>query len=260
MYLESQDPDYRNRILDGPYIPKKLVPLTNGKPEHYVKKTKSEMTLEEKSEYLKDAKVRTILHNSLDPVQANRVIAFKTAKEIWDTLETQCQGTEAIKKNRRALLIQEYEQFEANPDEGLTNVYDRFLTLHNNMSLVGIVYDKEDSNTNFRRSLPEDWDTQTSIIRHQYEVDNILLDEVYGMLTINDLEFQQRKNERNPKARSTALKTEFKTSKSIEGKTSRKRITRQTSDTEEQSDTDGNTNKKIDIDEEDDEMMRCFLF
>ena len=114
------------------------------------------MTPEEKTEYLKDSKVQIIIHNSLDPVLSNRVIASKTGKEIRDTLETQCQGTEAIKKNRRALLIQEYEQFEAIRDESLTNVYDRFLTLLNNMSLVGKVYDKEDSNTKFLRSLSED--------------------------------------------------------------------------------------------------------
>ncbi|KAL8109493.1 hypothetical protein AgCh_025552 [Apium graveolens] len=34
------------------------------------------------------------------------VIQCKTAKEIWDALETRCQGTNAIKKNRRTILTQ----------------------------------------------------------------------------------------------------------------------------------------------------------
>ena len=119
-------------------------------------KDKAEWTTEEKNMVLKDAKVRNILHNSLDTVLSNMVIALKTAKEIWDTLEVQCQGKTAIKMNRRALLIQEYEQFEAKHDEGLTEVYDRFLTLLNELSLVGKEYDKEDSNTKFLRSLPEE--------------------------------------------------------------------------------------------------------
>ena len=71
----------------------------------------------------------------------NRVITCKTVKEIWDALETQCQGTTSIKKNRRAVLVQEYERFEAKSDESLTDVYDRFLTLLNNMSMVGKVYE-----------------------------------------------------------------------------------------------------------------------
>ena len=100
---------------------------------------------------------------------SNRVIACKTYKEIWDTLEVQCQGTEAIKKNRRALLVHEYERYETNPDEVLTDSYDRFLTLLNNLSLTGKEYEAEDSNIKFLRSLPEEWDNQSSIIRHQYD-------------------------------------------------------------------------------------------
>ena len=52
---------------------------------------------------LKDAKVKNILHNSLDVVLSNRVITCKTDKEIWDALKVQCQGTKAINKNRRAI-------------------------------------------------------------------------------------------------------------------------------------------------------------
>ena len=112
MYLEATDPDYLDVINDGPFMPTKRVPATPTIAEHYQLKEKTEWTPEEKVVVLKDAKVRNILHNSLDSVMSNRVIAYKTAKEIWDALETQCQGTMAIKKNRRAVLIQEYEHFE----------------------------------------------------------------------------------------------------------------------------------------------------
>ena len=66
---------------------------------YYVDKLKAEMTREEKFEVLKDAKIKTILHNSLDAIMFNRVIACKTSKDIWHTLEVQCQGTKAIKEN-----------------------------------------------------------------------------------------------------------------------------------------------------------------
>ena len=109
---------------------------------------------------------------------SNRVITCKTDKEIWDTLEVQCQGTKEIKKNRRAILIQEYEYFEAKSDESLTDVYDRFLTLLNELALVGHIYINEDSNTKFLRALPEEWDVQTSIIRHGNDLEKVSLDEL----------------------------------------------------------------------------------
>ncbi|KAL8115933.1 hypothetical protein AgCh_022431 [Apium graveolens] len=116
---------------------KMLIHLEATDPDYLDLKEKTEWTLEEKVIVLKDAKVRYILHNSLDSVMSNMVLAYKTAKEIWDALETQCQGTMAIKKNRRVVQIQEYEHFEVKPDESLTDIYDRFLTLLNNLSLVG---------------------------------------------------------------------------------------------------------------------------
>ena len=97
---------------------------------------------------------------------SNRVIAMRNNKGNLDALEIQCQGTKEIKKNMRAILIQEYEYFEAKSDESLTDVYDRFLTLLNELALVGQMYPNEFSNTKFLRSLHEEWDVQTSIIRY----------------------------------------------------------------------------------------------
>lgn len=149
MYLETADPDFIDRITNGPHVPKKRVPQEGTTLEHYLDKMKAEMTQEEKLEVLKDATVKNILHNSLDVVMSNRVIACKTSKEIWDTLEVQCQGTIEIKKNRRTLLIQEYERYETNNDKSLIDTYDRILTLLNNLSLARKEYDVEDSNTKF---------------------------------------------------------------------------------------------------------------
>ena len=85
MYFEATNPDFIDRITDGPHVPKKLVPREGTIPEHYVGKLKTEITQEEKLEIPKDAKVKNILHNSLDAIMSNRVIACKTSKEIWDT-------------------------------------------------------------------------------------------------------------------------------------------------------------------------------
>ncbi|KAK1378454.1 hypothetical protein POM88_025198 [Heracleum sosnowskyi] len=88
MYLEAMDPDYLDRIRDEPYIPTRLVERTETVLEHYVVKAKSDWTPEEKAHVLREPKIKNILHSSLDAVMSNRVIACKSAKEIWDTLET----------------------------------------------------------------------------------------------------------------------------------------------------------------------------
>ncbi|KAL8099844.1 hypothetical protein AgCh_032193 [Apium graveolens] len=63
-------------------------------------------------------------------------------KSKW-TPEEKVDVLKDAKKNRTTILIQEYEHFEAKPDESLTNIYDRFMTLLNNLSLVGKVKERK---------------------------------------------------------------------------------------------------------------------
>ena len=102
MYLEASDPDYVDRVNDGSNLPKKIALQTSTEHEHFITKEKSEWSPEDKAEVLKDAKVKNILHNSLDNVMSNRVIACKFTKEIWIALKVQCQGTKEIKKNKKS--------------------------------------------------------------------------------------------------------------------------------------------------------------
>ena len=66
-----------------------------------------------------------------------------------------CEGTKPVKKNMKSLLIQEYEYFEAKSEETLTETYDRFTKLQNDMAMHDKYYDNEDVNTKFIRSFPE---------------------------------------------------------------------------------------------------------
>ncbi|XP_074377445.1 uncharacterized protein LOC141718965 [Apium graveolens] len=120
MFLKAIDDAYVDIIKTGPLYPMETVAMFADTTKHYAIKEKSEWSDVEKVDILKDAKVRNILHNSLDNMMSNRFIAYKTAKEIWDASKTQCQGTMAIKKNKRAILKQEYEQFDAKADESIT--------------------------------------------------------------------------------------------------------------------------------------------
>ena len=100
MFLEATDPEYLDRINDGPHMPTKLSPVVAGQEQKTVPKEKKDLTPEDISSIAKDAKVRHLLHSALDNVMSNRVIGCKTAKEIWDALEVRCQGTSAIKEEQ----------------------------------------------------------------------------------------------------------------------------------------------------------------
>ena len=81
MFLEATNCDYLDRIQDGPFVPRNLIPTASmdgvNQQEYYRIKDKSELTKEEKIEVLKDAKVRKIIHNAFDVVMCNMVITCK---------------------------------------------------------------------------------------------------------------------------------------------------------------------------------------
>ena len=208
MFLEATDPEYLDRISDGPHMPTKLSVAVGDEKQVLIPKEKKDYTPEDISSMSKDAKVKHLLHSALDNVMSNRVIGCKTAKEIWDALEVRCQGTKAIKKNRKTILTQEYEHFDAKSDESLTDTYDRFVKLLNDLSLVDKEYDLEDSNLKFLLALPEKWDLKATIIRDNYELGEMELDEVYGMLKTHELEMEQRNKRQGKKSKSIALKVE----------------------------------------------------
>ncbi|KAL8119170.1 hypothetical protein AgCh_016619 [Apium graveolens] len=149
---------------------------------------------------MKDAKVRHILHKSLDIVMSNRVIGCKITKEIWDALEVKCQDITAIKKNRRTVLTQEYEHFDSRDNESLTEIYDRFQKLLNDLSLVNKEYDLEDSNLKLLRALPDKWDFKVTSIKDNYKIDITPLDEIYGVLKTHELEMEQKEQEERIKS------------------------------------------------------------
>ncbi|KAL8148754.1 hypothetical protein AgCh_005933 [Apium graveolens] len=210
MFLEATDPEYLDRIYNCPHKPIKLYVAVGNEPQKMIPKEKRELTTEDISSLGKDAKVRLLLHIALDNVMSNRVIGCKTAKEIWEALEVRCQGTNAVKKNRKTILTQEYEHFDSKSDESLTDTYDRFTKLLNDLSLVDKEYDLKDSNLKFVLALPEKWDLKATTIRDNYELADMSLDEIYGMLKTRELEMEKRKKRHGGKYKIVALKTEEK--------------------------------------------------
>ncbi|KAL8148867.1 hypothetical protein AgCh_006027 [Apium graveolens] len=183
MFLEATDPEYLDRINDGPYKPTKLSVAVVDQPTKMIPKEKCDYTTEDISSIAKDAR-----------------------------------GTEAIKKNRKTILTQEYEQFDSKADESLTDLYDRFAKLLNNLSLVDKEYDLEDSNLKFLLAIPENWDLKSTTIRDNYDLAETTLDEIYGMLKTHELEMDQRSKSYGRKSKIVALKDDEESPKVVVSK------------------------------------------
>ena len=98
-----------------------------------------------------------------------------------------------VKKNMMALIIQQYEYFEAKSDEFITETYDKFTKLINEMAMNNKYYDLEDMNAKFMKSLLESFSEKISAIGEANDMDEISLEAVYRKLRAYEMDKQQEK-------------------------------------------------------------------
>lgn len=74
----------------------------------------------------KDKKITNILINDLDKNMFNNIVNCTLAKEVWDTIQTLCEGTEQVRKNKIQLLVKKYESFHFKQGGPINDIYSRF--------------------------------------------------------------------------------------------------------------------------------------
>ncbi|KAL8125852.1 hypothetical protein AgCh_013232 [Apium graveolens] len=193
LHLLSQDESYINCIENGPHIPHKVAIAATATVVvgQSIPKPKAEWTIEDMEEIRKDKKAMNILFNGLDQDMFDNVINSQTAKEVWDTVQIICEGTEQVRENKMQLLIQQYEYFHFKEGESLNDTFKRFQKLLNGLKLYGRVYQVKDSNLKFLRSLPKEWKPMTVSLRNSQDYKNFTLERLYGILKTYELEMEQ---------------------------------------------------------------------
>ena len=130
-----------------------------------VPKNPSEFTEEDEKEVHKDKKAMNLLFNGIDDDMFDSVINCPTAKEVWDTIQTLCEGTDQVRENKMQLFVQQYESFHSKSGESLNDLFNRFQNLLNRLKLYGRIYLVKDSDLQLLRALPRDWRPMTVALR-----------------------------------------------------------------------------------------------
>lgn len=105
MFIESHDVEVWNAVEEGPFITTSNV----GGAEQL--KLEDVWNEDDKKKIQHDKKTKNILALALEMDEFFRVSNCKTAKEIWETLETTNEGTKEVKRSRLSMISQEYEMF-----------------------------------------------------------------------------------------------------------------------------------------------------
>ena len=86
---------------------------------------------------------------------------------MWDTIELLMEGTAEVKENRLDILTSQYEAFKSFPGEIVSQLFERFTRLLNELSTQGKSYPLRESNRKFMLTLPHHIEHRVASIRER---------------------------------------------------------------------------------------------
>ncbi|GJV24160.1 ribonuclease H-like domain-containing protein [Tanacetum coccineum] len=109
---------------------------------------------------------------------------YVDAQSMFAAIKARFGGNEATKRTQKALLKQQYENFNASSSESLDSIFNRLQKLVSRLAILGVVTPPEDLNVKFLRSLPSEWDTHVVVWMNKPDFDTMGLDDLYNNFKI----------------------------------------------------------------------------
>ncbi|GKA91025.1 ribonuclease H-like domain-containing protein [Tanacetum coccineum] len=141
-------------------------------------------TVEEKIYKKNDVKARSLLLMALPNEHQLTFDQYVDAQSMFAAIKARFGGNEATKKTQKALLKQQYENFNASSSESLDSIFNRLQKLVSRLAILGVVTPPEDLNVKFLRSLPSEWDTHVVVWMNKPDFDTMGLDDLYNNFKI----------------------------------------------------------------------------
>ncbi|KAL8126061.1 hypothetical protein AgCh_013373 [Apium graveolens] len=201
LFIRMANPLYIQILKNGPFTSMiRVEELLDGDMvilAHYAPKDTFEYSEPEKEKVSLDSGLQLILIKTLDNVIYNNFVNCDTDKQIWEKIEILCEETEEVRSNQRRILISQYEGFMAKPKESITEVFERFNKLINDLQPHDKYYGAEEMNLKFFLTLSDHLEQKISAIREGRDLSRITLEVLYGILKTYELEKIQRKSLRS---------------------------------------------------------------
>ncbi|KAJ9564659.1 hypothetical protein OSB04_000625 [Centaurea solstitialis] len=200
LFLSGSDPQIPYFLENGPHVPTQTVhpiPAAGGQPalpERELVKPVTDWNDEDRRLVNIDTKARSLIAMSLPDDVFHSVCHLRSAKEIWDTLCVQYEGTAVLMESRKIFLVRQYESFIHQKDETLSQLHQRFNCLLIDLKTIGTTYSNSEVVTKFMEALPEHWEVYTSCLTMSKDIKTLTLSELYGILLNREQQKKLKKN------------------------------------------------------------------
>ncbi|MQM20482.1 hypothetical protein Taro_053503 [Colocasia esculenta] len=168
---------------------------------------------EDKKKLSQNSKAKSILCCSLSKKEFNRISACKSAKEMWDKLRLTHEGTDKVMETRIDILVAQYERFQMQSGESISQMYSHFIDITNGLAGLGKTYETGDMVRKILRSLPTSWTPKVTSIEEANDLQRMSLEKLIGSLMAHEINMERLGESSCKKKHSNALKATEDTSK-----------------------------------------------
>ncbi|GJU42588.1 putative ribonuclease H-like domain-containing protein [Tanacetum coccineum] len=141
-------------------------------------------TTEEKIYKKNDVKARSLLLMALPNEHQLTFNQYADAQSMFIAIKARFGGNDATKKTQKALLKQQYENFNGTSSESLDSIFNRLQKLVSRLVILSVDTSLEDLNVKFLRSLPLEWDTHVVVWMNKPDFETMGLDDLYNNFKI----------------------------------------------------------------------------
>ncbi|KAJ4725389.1 Retrovirus-related Pol polyprotein from transposon TNT 1-94 [Melia azedarach] len=137
-------------------------------------------------ELLKKDKALTVLHSALADHVFTGIMALETAKEVWDQLKEQNEGSDRVKAVRLFTLKREFENLKMKEAETIKVYSSKVMELVNQMRLLGEVIEQHKIVEKMLISLPEKFEAKVSAIEESHDLKKLIVVELISKLQVQE--------------------------------------------------------------------------
>ncbi|KAK1379987.1 hypothetical protein POM88_026731 [Heracleum sosnowskyi] len=175
-----------------------------------------------------DTGLMLILTDSAYKEMSYQLMNCVRGKQMWDTINLIMEGTEDVQENRLDIMTSQYESFRSLLGESITQVFEKYTKLLNELTMKGKTYPLRETNRKFMMTLPHHVEHKSSSIRERIDFTKIPLEMIYGKLKTYEMKQEQRviiygpgtvDNKNSALARSAALVVDEPTTSDIQVQT-----------------------------------------
>ncbi|KAJ9545175.1 hypothetical protein OSB04_024882 [Centaurea solstitialis] len=198
-----------------------------------------------------DEKAITLLTMAIPNDLFNRVDSRNTAKELWDELEKQFQGTERSIQAKLNQAIRAYEGFKALEGETLADSYNRFNIILNDLRRNGMQKSTSEINFKFLKNLNPKWDHYSVNLQMNKNLAEEDLHDLYSILSQHEVKVKDIVTKQKSITDSLALLTEKNksvfSSASSKKKSHSKALVTELSDSDSETVEDDSSESDVDL-------------